>query len=294
MPQYLIYSIIGIFLAGVFNILSNTFTQKSKNQVAFSFIFNVISASLVLILTIIFTRSIPLPIIPRNKLLLLIPLITALLYGLTEKLRFFVAKQIPPSSVQILGSLQYIVSIPLAYFLYNDSTISIYKTIGILLILSANFLLNYNAPKQHVKKKTFKKIYFLAILMTIFYGTAGALDKLGSTTVGISFYNLWVWLAPLPIIGLLPTIKIKQIMQEIKNVAIFKFIILATFNITFYWLYLLALKTGPSVNVIILFSLTNIITFILESVWLKNYIRNKKLQLLLVLISTTGVILVVR
>ncbi len=30
------------------------------------------------------------------------------------------------------------------------------------------------------------------------------------------------------------------------------------------------------------------------SVWLKNYIRNKKLQLLLVLISTTGVIWVVR
>jgi len=233
-----------------------------------------------------------------SGVLLLIPVATVILYTFTGLIRFVPVKHLPPSTLQFVGTVSTVVSLIMSYFLYRDVHVAPLKILGILLIIAVNLYLarivrhNTNLRQRHPKKHLMYLL--LGIALYVLYGIAGSLDKMSSKIIGVEAYNMLVWILPTIFMFIFAFPSVKSIPTEVKRVGIFKIAFLSALNVVMYFVFLKALQYGPAFNVLAMLGLVNVTTFLAESVFLKDRVANKFLQGILAVLSTVGVVLIVR
>ena len=304
--NYIFLTFLALAILTTFNILSNVFTQKSQDQKAFAIIFDVFASIFALLIFFLIRQNqnydqgylFAIHFNTTNTWLLLIPILTIILYTIADTLRFIPTKHLAPSTKQITGTFLTIISVTMSYFIYNDIEITLLKILGIILIIALNIILakSFQNTKKNITNRKSKHIKYLLISIFVYtlFGIAGGLDKMSSKIIGVEAYNLLVWILPTIFMFIFAFPSVKNIPNEIKKVGIFKIAFLAFLNVTMYFTFLKALQYGPAFNVLAILGLVNITTFLAESIFLKHKVKNKLLQGILALLSTIGVVLIVR
>ena len=285
--MWLTYTLISLgFFTGLF-VFSKILTTNSKDQRAFSVLYSLFASLWALVFFLIETdlNSI---VFPSGIIPYLVLTIACVFYGVFERYRFKVMKNIDISLFSIILTLAPVTAFIGSSILYKEPLTSI-KIIGGALIIFSNILVAFQPNKQ--RNKSDKKFVGLATIISIFLGIAWMLDKSGAGYFGTPVYSILVWFLPISII-FLPYIKISNISFELKT-ASWKIIALAFLNSAGYYLQLKALTLGEATRVIPIVHASLIFTVLLGIFFLKE--KENKIQKIIAGIACfLGVVLLSR
>jgi drug/metabolite transporter (DMT)-like permease len=220
-----------------------------------------------------------------NTNAIIILLIASFCYGIYERGKFVAAKYLDASVLSTITNISIFIAFIGSLILYSE-TLSLKKIFGSILIITALILLS-TKNKGDIKSK--KGIGF-AIFISIMFGFAMMLDKLGTSYFGPSLYNVIVWTVPIIFVWF-PEVKFSDLKKEIKNTS-WNIVGLAILDVTAYFMQLKALQITEATRVMPIIQTSTIFTVILGIIILKEK-DNVPLKLLSGIMATIGVCLLV-
>ncbi len=258
------FAIGAIFCFTSHSLLQRILAVKCVNTRAMAVAFNLIAAFLALIIFVFSGDYINFSI-PNNWGAWLTLIIACLMYGLFERGRFQVAKQLDASVFSVIANISLLVAFIGSLFLYGE-VLTVNKILGVLLIMIALFLVSY-------VNKTTKIIFSLSgvmmgILISSFLGLGWMLDKKGSLYFNASTYSFLVWTVPIIIIYF-PYVELRDIIREFK-INSWKIFVMAGLNVSGYLLQLKALSIYEATIVLPFIQIYSLFTVLLGIILLKE------------------------
>ena len=208
-------------------------------------------------------------------------LVASFCYGIYERGKFVAAKYLDASVLSTITNISVFIAFVGSLILYSE-TLSLKKIFGSILIITALALLSIK-NKGAIKSK--KGIGF-AVFISIMFGFAMMLDKLGTSYFSPSLYNIIVWTVPIIFVWF-PGIKFSDLKKEIKNTS-WGIFVLATLDVMAYFMQLKALQETEATRVMPIIQTSTIFTVILGIIILKEK-DNVPLKLLSGVMATVGV-----
>lgn len=282
--MWLIYSLATVLAFGLLIVVQRSISINSKNFLAGSFAFNVVSA---LIATAMFalTSGLRMAVWPTNGRAYVFLAIGVVAYGLFERLRFKAASGVQASELAVIGNVAIIVSFMGSVWLYHEA-LSWTKVLGTVLVITAIILVSWQAKTKIIRKEA-----LIVVAAQAIQGVALAVDKMGAQYFRPELYNIMLWTLPLLVI-FFPYIKPKDILNELK-IGSWKIGVLAILNVFGYFVFLKALVLAEATRVIPIIQTSSLAAVILGIILLKERDRLAR-KFSAVGIALAGVYLLVR
>lgn len=276
---WFIYTISVLIIFTFWNLWIKILAVQSRDERAFSFVYNLWGAFFAIILYA-FTTPSPLSL-PKIPLIGMVFILTAsLFYGGFERLQFYARKAIDASTITILFRLAPIITfITSIIFLHEQFTFS--KFIGMFCIIVATLIVTYKNVKLAVNKGL-----FLAFACAVFLGLAWTIDKSATYVVPNAYYTLLIWILPLFVIYM-PHIRSSSIVKEFR-IGHWKTAFLAFLNVFGYYLQLKALTLADASKVIPIVN-TNSVFVVIGGIYLLKERDNIGKKIIAGLLATVGV-----
>lgn len=239
--SWFLYSLIVLFIFTFWNLWIKILAVESKDQRAFSFVYNLWGALFAIALYALTTKSaFSLPRIAPIGVALI--LTASLFYGGFERLQFYARKAIDASTITILLRLAPVVTF-VASIVFLRESITLSKSIGIITIVCATLIITYKNIKLSINKNL-----ILALVCAILLGLGWTIDKKATLYIPNALYTLVIWILPLMVIYF-PHIPSSSIVNEFR-IGSWKTAFLAFLNVLGYYLQLKALSLADASKVI--------------------------------------------
>ncbi|OGK12185.1 hypothetical protein A3C98_04390 [Candidatus Roizmanbacteria bacterium RIFCSPHIGHO2_02_FULL_37_15] len=273
------YAILATFCFTSYDLISRILSLKSINPRVFSVIFCTL-VSLFAIVLFFFAPTYP---EKMNRFIFILGIVGLLIWAIFGRLEYYVHKMVEASTLTIVIRLAYVITFLGSLILLNEH-ITLKKILAVIVIFIANILI----IKPTGRKKLDTGIFY-ALLLAFFLGIGWMIDKIVSNHWGVSFYVILSFLSPAVLNALIPPIKKKEFISEIRNTS-WHIILLALLNTLGYYFLLKAFALGEASRVILVTSMAQIMTIVL-GIWLLKERDNALRKILAGLLAFGGILL---
>ena len=155
-------------------------------------------------------------------------------YGLYERFQFSARSGMDAATFAIVMRLQTVIAF-MGAMVFLHEPFTLVKTAGVLLVVSASFLLVYKNPSFR-----YTPAFGYAILCSVLLGSTGFIDKPASAPLHASLYSFLMWVVPLAII-VYPGISAQELRKEFR-IGGWKVALAALLNVVGYIIYIQAIS----------------------------------------------------
>ena len=273
--------IVYITLSTIFNQSYKVTTRTMKNAAAQTVGLQLVATVSCLLLVPFFSLK-----LPSNPLVYLFLGLSCIFYAINNRILANVRKNIEASTISILQQ-SHTVLMTLAGFLLYAEEITLFKVLGIILIIGGNILVFW----QRGKTQKIDKYVWLGLLAYLCNVIAGLIDVGYSKQFNLAFYTTFLYLIPATLIFITNRVKIIDIRKEFKR-ANKKFFFITGFCWGVAYLTLLVAYSMAEVSLVSpLASLTVFTNVIAGYIWL-NERKNLPKKIIAAALAILGIVFI--
>lgn len=240
--SWLILSLFSLLSFVLYDVASRFVATRSESPRAFATIYNAVVA--VLSLSIFFID--PTPPGTLNLRVIFLTLIGLVLWGLNGRLEYFVKKHVEASTFAIVAKVAPVGTFLLAIIFLHES-LSIYKLLGVVLIILANVLIFINQGKRAIL--TPEGLRYTVMICSVL-AFAWFFDAINVPVWGVATFSVLSFGIGSLISGLFPTISLTELRRELVLTPVWQIALLGSLNLAGYALMLKAFTVTEASNVI--------------------------------------------
>lgn len=277
--DWIFFSILATICFIIYDLLSKKLATKSKNPQATALVYNSFLAIFSIIPFFIFRNDIFTQI--PNITLILLTFFSMIFWGLFGKLEYIAKKETDLSTFLIIVRIAPIITMIFSSIFFSE-LITFYKIVAIILTIIASLLIT---PRLDFKNKAG---IILSILTAMCIGIAWTFDKGISPAYSIYFYSFLVAISGVISNMVFPTIKFKDLKEELKINNFIPLGILALVNTAGYISQINGMLTGEASKVIIISTTAGILSIGLAIPIFKEFdnIWKKLIAIILIIIAS--------
>ncbi len=281
---WFLYSILSLFGFILYALAGRKLVKNAKNPQAFAVIYNG-TVALFSPLLYIFDRTLPSNITPK---IVIFTFIGLLIWGIFGRYEYFARKNTEASVFTVVADLAPALNFLLSALILKEQ-ITIYKILGILLIILANLILFVNHKKKSIISMQGLKY---SLIVAVFLALGWLFDTINVPAWGVATFSIVSFIFPSIMSMFFPKLTLSDLRQELALNKFWHIAALGSLNLMGYAFLLKALTLGPATSVVPITGSSTPFIIIFGVIFLgeKEYLGRKLIATLL----TVGAIFLMR
>lgn len=281
---WFLYSILSLSGFILYSLAGRTLVKNAKNPQAFAVIYNGTVAMLSPFL-FIFDQTLPHNITPK---IVMFTFIGLLIWGVFGRYEYFARKHTEASVFTVVADLAPALNFLLSAMILKEQ-VTIYKILGIILIVLANLILFVNQKKKSIISLQGLKY---SLVVAIFLALGWLFDTINVPAWGVATFSIVSFIFPSIMSMFFPRLTLSDIRQELALNKFWHIVVLGSLNLIGYAFLLKALTLGPATSVVPITGSSTPFIIIFGVIFLgeKEYLGRKLIAALL----TVGAIYLMR
>lgn len=239
---WFLYSILSLSGFISYSLAGRKLVKNAKNPQAFTVIYNG-TVALLSPLLFIFDQTLPSNITPK---IVLFTFIGLLIWGIFGRYEYFARKNTEASVFTVVADLAPALNFLLSALILKEQ-ITIYKILGILLIIFANLILFVNQKKKSIISMQGLKY---SLIVAVFLALGWLFDTINVPAWGVATFSIVSFIFPSIMSMFFPRLTLSDLRQELALNKFWHIAALGSLNLMGYAFLLKALTLGPATSVV--------------------------------------------